>query len=68
MQEMVHNAQGRYSEDAQKARNESRYLGANDDGPARTPNASTINYYLSLANGNPNKAKELAAQDGWTVK
>ena len=51
MQEMVHNAQGRYSEDAQKARNESRYLGANDDGPARTPNASTINYYLSLAIG-----------------
>jgi hypothetical protein len=68
MQEMVHNAQGRFSEDAQKARNESQYLGAKDDGPERTPNASTINYYTSLANGDPNKAKQQAAQDGWMVK
>jgi hypothetical protein len=68
MQEMVHNAQGRYSEDVQKARNESQYLGAKDDGPERTPNASTINYYTSLANGDQNKAKQLAAQDGWMVK
>jgi|ERR1035438_1641527 hypothetical protein len=68
MQEMVHNAQGRYSEDVGKARNESQYLGSKDDGPSRTPNSSTINYYMSQANGDMNKAKQLAAQDGWTVK
>jgi hypothetical protein len=67
MQEMVHNAQGRYSEDVGKARNESQYLGAKDDGPQRTPNSSTVNYYMGMANGDVNKAKQLAAQDGWTI-
>ena len=68
MQEMVHNAQGRYSEDVTKARNEAGYLGAKDDGPDRTPNSSTINYYINLANGDAAKAKQLAEQDGWKVK
>jgi hypothetical protein len=67
MQEMVHNAQGRYSEDVQKARNEAGYLGATDDGPDRTPNSSTINYYLSKANGDVTQAKKLAEADGWKV-
>ncbi len=68
MQEMVNNAQGRYQEDVVKARNEAKYLGAQDDGPNRTPNGSVINFYLGRANGDVNKAKQMAAQDGWSVQ
>lgn len=68
MRQMVDLGRGRFSEDTVKARNTSRYLGATDDGPERTPSKVTINYYLGLANGDAAKAKELAAQDGWTVK
>ena len=68
MLEMVHNAQGRYSEDVTKARGEAGYLGATDDGPDRTPNKATINYYLGQTGGDATKAKELAAKDGWKVK
>ncbi len=67
MLEMVQNAQGRYQEDVVKARNEAGYLGSKDDGPARTPNASTVNYYMGKAGGDMAKAKQMAADDGWTV-
>jgi hypothetical protein len=68
MQQMVGLAQDRYKEDVGKARNEAGYLGASDDGPKRTPGKSTINYYTHLANGDPAKAKQLAADDGWSVQ
>lgn len=68
MREMVHNAQGRYQEDVRKARGEAAYLGATDDGPKREPNTPTIHYYLGLAGGNTTRAKQMAEQDGWTVK
>lgn len=68
MQQMVSLGRERYSEDVTKARNESRYLGAQDDGPDRTPGKATINFYLSQANGDIAKAKQMAAEDGWTVK
>ena len=67
MQEMVNNAQGRYQEDVVKARNEAKYLGAQDDGPERTPSAPVINFYIAKANGDPTKAKQLASQDGWSI-
>jgi hypothetical protein len=68
MRQMVNLGQERYAEDAQKSRSTAKYLGAKDDGPDRVPGKATINYYLGLANGDPTKAKQLAAQDGWTVK
>jgi hypothetical protein len=68
MRQMVELGQSRYAEDAKKSRATAQYLGAPDDGPVRVPGKATINYYLGLANGDPNKAKQLAAEDGWTVK
>ena len=68
MQQMMGLARNRYGEDVTKARNEARYMGSKDDGPDRTPSKSVINMYLGMTNSDPAKAKELAAQDGWTVK
>jgi hypothetical protein len=68
MRQMVHLGRERFSEDLTKGRSEAKYLGANDEGPERTPNRSTINFYLGLSQGNAAKAKELAAKDGWSVK
>lgn len=67
MRQMVSLGQERYAEDANKSRSTAQYLGAKDDGPARIPGKSTINYYLGLAGGDAQKAKTLAGQDGWTV-
>ena len=68
MRQMVGLGQERYAEDAKKSRATAQYLGAKDDGPERVPGKATINYYLGLSGGDPNKAKQLATQDGWTVK
>ena len=68
MRQMVNLGQERYTEDAKKSRAMAQYLGAKDDGPERVPGKATINFYLGKAGGDPNKAKELAAADGWTVK
>jgi hypothetical protein len=66
--QMVGLGQSRMSEDTGKARSQAKYAGIPDDGPERTPSRATINYYTHLANGDSNKAKELAGQDGWSVK
>jgi hypothetical protein len=66
MRQMVSLGQERYAEDAKKSRATAQYLGAKDDGPERAPGKATINFYLGQANGDPAKAKQLAAQDGWT--
>jgi hypothetical protein len=68
MRQMVQLGQSRYAEDAKKSRATAQYLGARDDGPDRIPGNSTINYYVHLAGGDPAKAKQLAAEDGWSVK
>lgn len=68
MRQMVNLGQQRYIEDAKKSRSIGSYLGSQDDGPARIPGKATINYYLGLAGGDVNKAKQLATQDGWTVQ
>ena len=68
MRQMVNLGQERYTEDTKKSRAMAQYLGAKDDGPERVPGKATINFYLGKAGGDPNKAKELAAADGWTVK
>jgi hypothetical protein len=68
MQKMVSLGQERYSEDTKKSRATAQYLGAKDDGPDRVPGSATINYYKSLTGGDGAKAKQLAIQDGWTVK
>ena len=68
MRQMVNLGQERYTEDTKKSRATAQYLGAKDDGPERVPGKATINFYLGKAGGDPNKAKELAAADGWTVK
>jgi len=68
MRQMVDLGRERYAEDIGKARSSARYLGVQDDGPERIPGAATINYYVGKANGDAAKAKQLAAQDGWTVK
>ncbi|GGH06762.1 hypothetical protein GCM10011586_23680 [Silvibacterium dinghuense] len=57
MRQMVDLGRERYVEDVTKARNEAQYLGATDDGPARTPNKSVINQYIGMAGGDVNKAK-----------
>lgn len=67
MRQMVDLGRNRYAEDLQKARASAGYLGVKDDGPARTPSESTINYYIHLAGGDAAKAKSLAQQDGWTI-
>jgi hypothetical protein len=67
MRQMVDLGRERFAEDMTKANNEAGYMGAAGEGPARTPNKSTINHYMALAGGDVNKAKELAARDGWTV-
>lgn len=68
MRQMVDLGRERFSEDVTKAHSEAAYQGVQDQGPARIPNKSTINHYTALANGDPKKAKELAAADGWTVQ
>lgn len=68
MQQMVGLGRDRFSQDVTKARSESSYLGAKDDGPDRVPNTATIHFYMAQTNGDVNKAKDLAKQDGWTVK
>jgi len=68
MRQMVDLGRGRFMEDTTKARNEAKYLGSTDDGPERTPTKATINHYIALANGDKQKAKQLAIQDGWSVK
>lgn len=68
MRQMVDLAQSRYAEDAKKSRSTAQYLGAKDDGPDRVPGRGTMNFYLGKTGGDPTKAKQLAAQDGWTVR
>ena len=68
MRQMVDLAQSRYQQDISKSRSTAQYLGVKDDGPTRIPSTSTINFYLGKANGDPGKAKALAAKDGWTVQ
>ncbi len=68
MRQMVSLGRERFSEDVKGARSRSSFRGYSGPDPERTPNASTMNHYTALANGDPNKAKELARADGWTVK
>lgn len=68
MQQMINLGRERFSEDVSKGHSESAYMGVQDAGPARIPNRATINHYTALANGDPAKAKQLAAADGWTVQ
>jgi hypothetical protein len=67
MKSMVNLARGRFSQDVVKARSLAKYAGAEDDGPDRIPSTSTMHYYLDQAGNDVPKAKQLAAQDGWTV-
>jgi hypothetical protein len=68
MHQMVELGQSRFAEDAKKSGATARYLGANDEGPERVPGPATIRYYTAKAQGDPAKAKALAAADGFTVK
>ncbi len=68
MKSMVDLGRGRFREDVVKARNLAKYAGAEDDGPERTPSTSTMHYYLDQTGNDVTKAKELAKEDGWTVK
>ena len=68
MRQMVALGQSRFGEDAKKSRATAEYIGAKDDGPARTPSSATIRYYVAQANGDADKAKKLAADDGWVIK
>ncbi len=68
MRQMISLGRERFAEDVTKGRSEARYQGSTDEGPDRTPSKATINHYTALANGDAKKAKELAAQDGWTIK
>ena len=65
MRQMVGLGQSRFSEDISKARNEAKYMGATDDGPEHT--SQSYNSLHALAQGNAEKAKQLAATDGWTI-
>jgi hypothetical protein len=68
MRQMVNLGRERFYEDVRKAKNEASYLGAEDEGPKREPNKATMRMYLGLAGGDVNKAKQMAEEDGWTVK
>lgn len=68
MRQMVGLGQSMYAESSKKSRSAAQYLGSQDDGPQRVPGTSTIRYYMGLANGDAAKAKQLAADDGWSVK
>jgi hypothetical protein len=65
---MMDLAPGRLKEDTNKARSEAKYLGGTDDGPDRIPSKAVIRYYLFKNNGDKEKAKAQAAEDGWTVQ
>jgi hypothetical protein len=67
MDQMVNLGRERYSEDIRKSRSEGKYLGATDDGPDRTLNDAGKKYYLRQTGGDVNRAKALAAADGWSM-
>ena len=67
MRQMVDLGRSRYTQDLSKARNEAQYIGVKDDGPKRIPSRATINYYTAMAQGDAQKAKDMAASDGWSV-
>lgn len=68
MRQMVSLGRERFAEDIAKGRSEAKYMGIDDDGPERTHNKSTINFYIALANGDVEKARALARADGWSVR
>lgn len=68
MRQMVSLGRERFAEDILKGKSEAKYMGIEDDGPTRTPSSATINHYTAMANGDPAKAKELAAADGWSIR
>ncbi len=68
MRQMVSLGRERFSQDLSKARNESKFVVGSDEGPARTPSKATMHFYRDLAGGDANKAKSMAAQDGWSVE
>lgn len=68
MLQMVSLGRERFAEDLTKAHSEANYLGVTDGGPKRTPNKSTMRFYLKESGRDPAKAKQLAASDGWSVE
>ncbi len=67
MRQMLDLGHERFSEDVTKSRNEASYLGENEE-PKRSPNKSTVRYYRALAGGDMKKAKQLAADAGWSLE
>lgn len=68
MQSMVNLGRERFAEDVKKGRAGAKYIGATDEGPERIPSRSTMSHYLDLNHNDVAKAKQQAAEDGWTVK
>lgn len=68
MRQMVDLGRERFSQDISKATSQARYYGIEDGGPKRAPNKATLKFYVGLSGGNPKKAKQLLAADGWTVE
>ena len=68
MKQMVGLANERYAADIAKSRAEAKYMGAKDDGPERLPNESVRRFYFNAAGKDPAKAKQMAAEAGWTVQ
>ena len=65
MRQMVGNAQGRFNQDAAKAKSSADFIGLKNGGPTRIPNEATKRYYLHLAQNDPGKATQLMLTDGW---
>lgn len=68
MDQMVALGQERYKEELKKSHANAAYIGVGDGGPQRRISDSTIRYYRKQAGGDINRAKALAARDGWSLE
>lgn len=64
MAQMMTLAEGRYAQDVAKSRSMAGYVGVNDE-PERKLGREGAAYYLSISNGDKNKARDAARADGW---
>lgn len=64
MAQMMTLAEGRYAQDVAKSRSMGSYVGVTDE-PERKLSREGAAYYLSISNGDKNKARDAARADGW---
>lgn len=66
MQQMINLARERFQQEYQTAKSQSNFSGGTGEGPVRQPSPAVARFYMSQAQGDKGKAKQLAAADGWS--